>query len=86
MASLSHLCENVGQLFTLLLATDVCSQTGFAELQRTLIFADLQQFHASFLVWSVTNDFTDQVAYEFGVLGLNLPTKKEMEIGSLTWH
>lgn len=72
VASFTHLCENVLQFLTLPLATDVCTQTGLAELQSTLVLGDLQQFHASLLVWSVADNFADQIAHEAGVLGLNL--------------
>lgn len=72
MTSLSHLCQDVGQFFTLLFAANVCAQTSFAELQGALIFADLQQFHASLLVWCMSNNLTDQISDEFGVLGLHL--------------
>lgn len=80
MTGLSHLCKNIGQFFTLLLAADVCTQASFAELQGALIFADLQQFHASFLVWCVSNDLTNQISDEFGVLGLNLREQGETKL------
>lgn len=37
MTGLTHLCKNVGQFFTLPLATDVSAQTCLAEFQCTLI-------------------------------------------------
>lgn len=72
VAGFTHLCENVGELLTLPLATDVCSQASLAELQRALILRDLQQLHASLLVRSVADNLADQIAHETGVLGLNL--------------
>lgn len=76
MSSLAHLCQNVGQFFTLPLATDVSAQTSLAELQSTLILGDLQQFHASLLIGSMSDDLTNQIANEFGVLGLYLVERK----------
>lgn len=73
MTGLAHLGEDVGQLLALPLATDVCSQASLAELQRALVLADLQQFHAALLVRRVADDLADQVAHELGVLGLHLP-------------
>lgn len=72
VAGLTHLCKDVGQFFTLPLATDVCTETSFAELQCTLILRDFQQFHASLFVRSVANNFTNQITNEFRVLGLDL--------------
>lgn len=72
MTGLTHLGQDVGQFLTLSLATNVRSQTGFAELQRSLVLGDLQQLHATLLVRSVADDLTDQIPDEFGVLGLDL--------------
>lgn len=77
MAGLTHLCQNVGQFFTLSLATNVCAQTSLAEFQCTLILGNLQQFHASLLIWSMSNHFTHQIAYEFCVLCLDLLSKQK---------
>ena len=70
--SLSHLSKDVGQFLTLPLGTDVCAQATLQEFQGTLILGNLQQFHGSLLIGSMTNNFTDQIALEFGVTGLNL--------------
>lgn len=72
VTGLSHLCQDVGQFFTLPLSTDVGAQTSLAEFQCTLILGDFQQFHASLFIWSMSNDFTHQIANEFCVFGLDL--------------
>lgn len=73
--SFSHLSEDVGQFFTLPLGTDVCAQTAFQEFQGTLILGNLQQFHGSLFIRSVTNNFTYQITHELGVAGLDLKIK-----------
>lgn len=70
--SLTHLGEDVGQLLTLPLATDVCAQAALQELERTLILGHLQQLHAPLLVRGMSNDLTDHVAHKLGVFGLHL--------------
>lgn len=75
VTGLTHGGEDVGQLLTLPLATDVCAQAGLAELQGALVLGDLQQLHATLLVRSVTDNLADQVAHELRVLGLHLPDK-----------
>lgn len=77
MTSFTHLGEDVGQFFTLSLATDVRAKASLAEFQRTLILGDLQQFHASLLVRSVSDNFTNQIAHKFRVLGLDLGSERK---------
>lgn len=67
----THLGKNVGQFFTLPLGTNVCAKTTFKELESPFVLGHLQQFHSAFLVWSMSDHFTDQIPHEFCVLGLD---------------
>jgi len=69
---LPQLGEDVGQLLTLPLGTDVGAQAALEELQGPLILGHLQQLHGALLIGSVANDLADQVAHELGVAGLDL--------------
>lgn len=79
MTGLTHLGEDVGQFLTLPLATDVRSQASLAELQGALVLGDLQQLHATLLVRRMTDDLTDQIAHELGVLGLHLESEEKTD-------
>lgn len=68
---LSHLGKDVGELFTLPLGTDVGAQPPLQVLQCPLILGNLQQFHGTPLVRGMTDNFTDKVPDELGVLGGN---------------
>lgn len=77
--SLTHMSQDVTQLFTLSLGADVCSETTFQELQSTLILGHLQQLHGAAFVRGMTDDLADQVADEFCVLGLDLKRKQRLD-------
>lgn len=68
--------EDVGQLLTLPLGADVCAKATLQEFKRTFVLRHLQQLHAALLVRCMTDNLTDQVADEFGMLGLNLKKTK----------
>lgn len=70
--SLTHMSQDVSEFLTLPLATDVCSQSSLQEFESTLVLGHFKQLHGTLLVGSVSNNFTDQLADEFGVLGLDL--------------
>lgn len=67
----THLCQDVGQLFTLPLGTDVCAQTTFQELQCTLVLRHFQQFHGALLVRCMTAYLADKFTHELGVFSLD---------------
>jgi hypothetical protein len=69
---LTHMGQDVTQLFTLPLGTDVCAQATLQEFQGALILGHLQQFHDALLVGGMADNFAHQVTDEFGVLGLDL--------------
>lgn len=68
---LTHLCKDVGALFTLPLGADVCAKTTLKEFQGPLILGDLQQFHSPLLVGGETNHLADQIPDKLGVFGLD---------------
>lgn len=70
--SLTHMSQDVTEFLTLPLSSDVCAQATLQELERALVLGHLQQLHGTLLVGSVTNNFTNQLTDEFGVLGLDL--------------
>jgi len=70
-SSLPHLGENVGQLLTLPLGSDVSSKSPFQELQCPLILRHLKQFHGPFLIWGMSDYFSDQIPNELGMMGLD---------------
>jgi hypothetical protein len=63
------LAKELGHFFPLLLAADMSAELSFAELEGTLIFANLEQFHHALLVRSLTSNLADYVAHEFYALG-----------------
>lgn len=71
-SGLTHLGQDVSQLLTLPLGTDVCAQATLQELEGALILGHLQQLHAPLLVGGMSDDLTDHVAHELGVFGLHL--------------
>lgn len=79
--SLPHLCEDVGELFTLPLGANVCAQAPLQELQGPLVAGHLQQLHGALLVGSMPDNLPDEVAHKLGVLGQHLEiTKCQHEI------
>lgn len=67
---LTHLRQDVGELLTLPLGTDVRAQPPLQELESTLVLRHLQQFHRPFLVGGMAGHFADQVPHEFSVFRL----------------
>lgn len=74
---LTHMSQDVTELLTLPLSTDMCSQATLKELQSALILGNLQQLHGTALVWSMTNNLTHQFTDEFCVLCLDLQRFKK---------
>jgi len=80
---LPQLGEDVGQLLTLPLGTDVCAQAALEELQGPLILGHLQQLHGALLVGSMAHHLTHQIAHELGVTGLDLQDRILRELQSM---
>ena len=53
--------------------------TSFNVFERTLVAADLHQFHRTTFVGHETDDFTDEIAHEFYSFALFLRGERERE-------
>jgi len=71
--------KNLGHFFPLLLAADMGAELSLAELEGTLIFANLEQFHNTLLVRSLTSNLADYIAHEFYALGGTLQKEGKKE-------
>jgi hypothetical protein len=56
------------------------------ELEGTLILGNLQQFHGSLFIRSMSRDFLDNVSDEFGMLGQFLRNNTIKSVGSIFSH
>lgn len=74
---LTLLDEDLGELVTLLLATDVGAEALLEELERTLIFRHTQQLHSPTLERRKAGDLAHNASDELVVLGQTLEKLKQ---------
>ena len=71
------LAEEFGHFLPLLLAAEMGAELSLAELEGTLIPANLEQFHNALLVGSLTSNLADYVAYELYALRGTLQKRRK---------
>lgn len=77
-----HLGENIAQFFTLPLGSQMGSQSSLQKLQCSLVLRDLEQFHGSLLIGSMTSDLLNDVTDELGVFSkFTLPARRPWLLG-----